>query len=247
MYWHGDFAGARVPYESALGAWREMGDRSEIANALYNLSFSYAMDLQRDEAGARRASELLDEALALYRELGDEHGQATVLWGIGVHLYFGSHNLEASVALEEALPLARRVGDRTLEAWCHHQLGSARLKLGDIDAGAGPPPRRPRAVRRRRRRRRASRSGSTTWPRSRPRRATCRGPRGSRASPAGSRPPRDRRWPGVVDEAFEQATRPNAANGLGAGGARPLPGRGRRARPSRTACATRWDPSRGRT
>ena len=213
QYWHGEFAGARGPYESALGAWREVGDRSEIANALYNLSFSYAMDLQRNEAGARRASELLDEALALYRELGDEHGQATVLWGIGVHRYFGSQNLEASVALEEALPLARRTGDRTLEAWCHHQLGSARLKLGDIVAG-----------------RNHLRAGLELFDAAGdvagvtiglddlaaveaaegdlPRAARLQGLARRIQAASGTA------LAGVVDEAFEQATRPNAASGL---------------------------------
>ena len=37
---------------------------------------------------SRLAAALLDEALALYRELGDEHGQANVLWGMGIQHYF---------------------------------------------------------------------------------------------------------------------------------------------------------------
>ncbi len=43
-YWQGDFAGAVRPYQTAVDVWRELGDRAEIANALYNLAFTYNMD-----------------------------------------------------------------------------------------------------------------------------------------------------------------------------------------------------------
>lgn len=213
VYWHGDFAVARPSYERALALWRTTGDRSEIANALYNLSFTYALDVERDEAGSRVASEGLAEALAVYRELGDERGQANVLWGLGISAYFAGDNEPAVEDFEAALPLARRIGDRTLEAWCHHQLGSARLKLGNLEAagehlraglrlfdGAGDV------------------AGVTLEFDGLAALAAAEGdlPRAGRlqglarriqaASGAG--------LAGVVEEAFERATRPNAANRL---------------------------------
>lgn len=134
VYWHGDLLGARPQYERALDLWRDIGDRAEIANALYNLSFCYSM-LTADDAGNQaQASSQLQEALAIYRSLGDDRGTADVMWGIGIQAYFRNRNEEAAPAFEEALVLYRKVGDRTQEAWALHQLGSARLKLGDPDA-----------------------------------------------------------------------------------------------------------------
>jgi tetratricopeptide (TPR) repeat protein len=132
LYWHGDLPASREPYQAALGIWREAGDRAEIANALYNLSFSYSM-VSTDDAGRREAASMLEEALAIYRSLGDDRGTANALWGIGVQAYFANDNVTAAPAFEEALGLYRKVGDRTQEAWALHQLGSTRLKLGETD------------------------------------------------------------------------------------------------------------------
>jgi len=132
IYWHGDMLGARPHYQLALDLWQADGDRAEIANALYNLSFSYSMASE----GAHQpeiATGQLQEALGIYRALGDDRGTANVLWGIGIQAYFRNSNEEAASAFEEALGLYRKAGDRTQEAWALHQLGSARLKLGDVD------------------------------------------------------------------------------------------------------------------
>ncbi len=134
LYWHGDLVGSRPSYQAALAIWREIGDQAEIANALYNLSFSYSMLAEDEPEGRRAAGGMLDEALALYRALGDDRGTANVLWGIGIQAYFGNDNVSAAPAFGEALELYRRVGDRTQEAWALHQLGSTRLKLGDPEA-----------------------------------------------------------------------------------------------------------------
>ncbi len=132
-YWHGDFQAAQRPYETALALWREDGDRAEIANALYNLSFCFAIGLATDPEASRQAAELLDEALELYRALDDARGQATVLWGMGTREYFMGRNEAAAATFRRALPLAQAIGDRTLEAWTRHQLGTSTLKLGEVD------------------------------------------------------------------------------------------------------------------
>jgi tetratricopeptide (TPR) repeat protein len=212
-YWHGDFVAALGPYETALAAWRETGDRSEIANAAYNLAFCYAVGRLSDEEGGRRGDALLAEALALYQALGDERGQASVLWGMGTREYFAGENAAAAATFTRALPLAQRVGDRTLEAWTRHQLGTATLKLGDVAVA-----------------RDHMRQGMTLFdaagdvagvtlafddlaavaaaegdlPNAARLQALAR--RLQAASGTG--------LAGVVDEAFEQATRPNAANRL---------------------------------
>jgi predicted ATPase/class 3 adenylate cyclase len=130
LYWHGDMIAARGPYQAALDLWREVGDEAEVANALYNLSFTYSMATVNDPASQRVAGEILDEALAIYRRLGDDRGTANVLWAQGIQAYFSNDNAAAAPFFAEALDLYRKVGDRTQEAWALHQLGSARLKLG---------------------------------------------------------------------------------------------------------------------
>ena len=139
IYWHGEVYGARPDYEAALAIWREVGDRREIANACYNLSFVYTMGAIPElppDAGEQAAA-LLDEALSTYRSLGDVLGEANVFWGIGTQHFFARDDARAAEAFESALALYRTLGDRTQEAWSLHMLGTARLRLGEIDLARG--------------------------------------------------------------------------------------------------------------
>ena len=136
-WWRAD-AETMVPaYREALELWRSIGDKREIANALYNLSFQNAVLSDRVER-ASAGTELQDEALAMYREIGDERGQANVLWALGNYLYVnakGDHGVEH---FREALAIFERVGERTMEAWAQHMLGSALLRLGDLEGVHAP-------------------------------------------------------------------------------------------------------------
>ena len=116
---------------SLAGGGRPSRDRERVVQPLVQLCDE---PRSRTRPGSLRAAALLDEALGLYRELGDRRGQANALWGIGIRHYFRNENELAAEALEQALVLARDVGDRTLEAWARHQLGSTRIKLGDLEA-----------------------------------------------------------------------------------------------------------------
>ena len=137
-WWQGDIAAMRAPYGEAVALWRSIGDRRELANALYNYAFCFsiqpgtgAQPASIDPTGEGRAA--LDQALALYRELGDEAGQANVLWGIGnLHYFHGELDASAAV-LEEALPLQRRAGNQTMVAWSLHMLGSALLQRHELE------------------------------------------------------------------------------------------------------------------
>jgi len=137
-WWQADIPPMRVSYEEAVALWRADGDRAELANALYNYSFCFTMPANPREApgnadpdGIGLAS--LAEALDLYRALGDERGQANVLWGMGNKQYFGNDPGAGVAAMTESLEIYRRVGDRTMEAWTLHMLGSAKLRLGDTE------------------------------------------------------------------------------------------------------------------
>jgi predicted ATPase/class 3 adenylate cyclase len=142
-WWQADIASMRVAYEEAVTLWRADGDRAELANALYNYSFCFTVPVNPLEAlgnadpdGVGWAS--LEEALELYRALGDERGQANILWGMGNKRYFQGDPQAGIAELDQALQIYRRVGDRTMEAWALHMLGAGLLRLGDGEAARAP-------------------------------------------------------------------------------------------------------------
>src|SRR5206468_5888864 len=92
-WWQADIKAMRPAYEEAVEIWRRLGDRGELANALYNYSFVFSVPEDPtniaetlDVSGEGERAQ--DEALALYRELGDVRGEANVLWGKGNKKYF---------------------------------------------------------------------------------------------------------------------------------------------------------------
>jgi predicted ATPase/class 3 adenylate cyclase len=140
-YWQADFEASRPWYQAALEIWRTLGDRREIANGLYNLGSSNIPALRRggdsrDTETWRRARTDLDEALENYEAIGDRLGQGNVLWGIGGLYYFASEVAEAEGWYVRSLEHFRAAGNRTMEAWALHMLGSAVLKQGRTDSAA---------------------------------------------------------------------------------------------------------------
>jgi predicted ATPase/class 3 adenylate cyclase len=137
-WWQGDIAAMREPYGEAVEIWRALGDSAELANALYNYAFIFSVPGQPtadmsdlDPTGEGRRS--LEEALTLYRRLGDLRGEANVLWGLGQQAYFTMRGDGGIETFRQALDLFRRAGDRTMEAWAQHMLGSALLRGGRVE------------------------------------------------------------------------------------------------------------------
>jgi predicted ATPase/class 3 adenylate cyclase len=134
-WWQGDIAAMAPAYREAADLWRGLDDRAELANALYNYSFAYTVpaspDVLADPTGEGLAA--LEEALAIYRELGDDRGEANVLWGMGNMRYFSNQIDPGSEDMRLALEKFRKVGDRTMEAWTLHMLGGALLRRGRLD------------------------------------------------------------------------------------------------------------------
>jgi len=139
-WWQADIARMREAYDEAVAIWRAQGDRRELANALYNASFAFTIPVPRDGRqvvdpdGVGMAT--LREALAIYREIGDEHGEANVLWGIGNLQYFAQEVDPDAPEIGLALEKFRKVGDRTMEAWTLHMLGGAFLRHDRIEEAA---------------------------------------------------------------------------------------------------------------
>ncbi len=124
-YWQSDQPVAQRWYDEALEIWRGIGDKKEIANALYNRAYAdiiIVMGGAPVEDGLARGRGMLEEALELYREIGDKGGEGNVVWGLGSYYYFTADATEAEAWYQRSLDLHRTAGDRTMEAWSLHML-----------------------------------------------------------------------------------------------------------------------------
>ena len=124
-YWQADLPAARVWYSEALELARAAGDDARTANALYNLSFALSLPQEKmDEARA-----IASEAVELYRRVGDEAGIGRALWGLANTYYFDRRNIDGIAAVEEALQIFRRLGDRFMTAWSLYMIGLFNLPI----------------------------------------------------------------------------------------------------------------------
>ena len=79
---------------------------------------------------------MMDEALAIYRELDDMGGEADVLWGLGGYLLFVGAPAEAESLYVRSMELHRATGQRTMEAWSLHMLSTALLQQQRFEEAA---------------------------------------------------------------------------------------------------------------
>jgi tetratricopeptide (TPR) repeat protein len=135
-YWQSDQATATTWYDEALSIWRTIGDKREIANALYNRAYADVIVVMGgmrldDDLAAGKAR--LEEALALYREIGDTGGEGNIMWGLGSYYYFTAEAEQAESWYRQSLDLHRRAGDRTMEAWSLHMLTLTAVAQRHVD------------------------------------------------------------------------------------------------------------------
>ncbi len=118
---------------SRSGGRSATGGRSRTPPTTCRSCFTMGILREPPPDAREQADALLDEALDIYRSLGDVPGEANVEWGIGIQHYFANDNAAAVPAFRASLDLYRKVGDLTQEAWSLHQLGLSLLKLGELD------------------------------------------------------------------------------------------------------------------
>ena len=133
LWWQADILAMKAAYAEAVDIWRVLGEKREIANALYNYAFAFSVnpDPSLDPAIADpdgTGHRALEEALALYLELGDRQGQANVLWGLGNRDYFLLTSDAGETRFRAAYQLFQEAGDATMSAWSKHMLGGALLR-----------------------------------------------------------------------------------------------------------------------
>jgi len=132
-YWLGDFVSARGFYEEALTLARQLGDDAVIANAAYNLAFVAETE---DTVGVALASPLgqalLEESLALHRELSDRRGVAKVLWALGAASSRTGDVNAAEERYRDSLAVFRDLDDRFMTGWALFELGALALKKMEL-------------------------------------------------------------------------------------------------------------------
>jgi predicted ATPase/class 3 adenylate cyclase len=139
-YWQSDRPAAARWYDEALAIWRKLGDRSQIANALYNRAYAdmiVVMDGNARPETLDSAVLLLREAVDIYREIGDKGGEGNVVWGLGSFYYFTADAATAEGWFRRSLDLHRAAGDRTMEAWSLHMIALAATGQRHADEARG--------------------------------------------------------------------------------------------------------------
>jgi tetratricopeptide (TPR) repeat protein len=131
-YWMGDFARAGQWYQECLTIRLELGDPRAIAEAKYNLAFAHGIappPIQDLDTAMR----LLDEALALFGEQGDDEGTAKATWGLATMAY-GREDWAGVAELGRASVQKFRGLDNPFGlGWALHLEGLALAVLGRSD------------------------------------------------------------------------------------------------------------------
>ncbi len=122
-YWQGDADGARVWYQETLDLARARADDRAEANALYNMTFTYAWQPEAQE----EARVVAEESLAVNRRLDDRLGIGRALWAVASTYYFESDWDEAATRLEEALAIFRELDDRFMIGWSLYMRALVRM------------------------------------------------------------------------------------------------------------------------
>jgi predicted ATPase/class 3 adenylate cyclase len=144
-YWMADGEAARAFYEREIDLQRQLGNRAGEAWALYSIAFTDMYwgtaggDYAFDPEHLARASTNMEQAVKLYREIGDRAGTAQALWG--------EANITWSLAppvdspefeqgrqnLMEALAIFEEVGDSFMTAWTRYTIAMTDVRLGDLE------------------------------------------------------------------------------------------------------------------
>ena len=130
-YWQGDMTATQTFYDESLALVREGGDPELIANALYNCSFPSNVTGK----DVPRARALLEEALPIYRRLGNEPGIANCLWALGQSHVQTNDDVLAAQSLDEAASYFRKLGNLFGLGWAQFLRALLALKVGDLVSG----------------------------------------------------------------------------------------------------------------
>ena len=113
----------------ALRLWREVGDRSRVAQELFQIAMAHSA-----AGDAAKAVEWLRESAEAWRAAGVPTEQARTFNDLGRVLRKAGRKEEAQRAYDSSLAIARRIGDRHLEIYALHNRGALLTDRGDIES-----------------------------------------------------------------------------------------------------------------
>ena len=129
FWWtRGHFAEGRRWIERALARGKDV-DPAVRARALLG-----AAQLAGGQGDQRRAIRLMEESLALHRELGDEQGIAMMLLNLGYAARAEDDPARAKAYFEESLTIRKSFGDVRGHSLALEGLGTIALTEGDLDS-----------------------------------------------------------------------------------------------------------------
>jgi predicted ATPase len=133
MAWQqGDYAEAQPDLEEAVTIFRELGEKSELAQATHWLGHNTF-----DQKRYWNARQQFSESLALYRELGDEEYAVILSKDVGLVAYHEGDYLAARLRFEEVLAFYRHRDITTSVADALVHLGDLARLDGDLDLASG--------------------------------------------------------------------------------------------------------------
>jgi predicted ATPase/class 3 adenylate cyclase len=135
VYWLADMTLTKRYYREGYDLAGKLDIKPERAKAAYNLSFAYMLTGGKEHEEALR---LLEEALSIYKSLGDRASVGRAAWALGSVYGEGPNkthedHLKAKQFAHEALVEHRALGNRFDISWDLHGTGFAALKLGQLD------------------------------------------------------------------------------------------------------------------
>jgi len=126
-WWHASLDDAKAFYLQALQLEEGLGDNGRIANALYNYGLARAVGGDPDDG-----INLLNRALSIYTDAGDNLGVASVEWGLGTAISITRSNYEeALVHFQRALAGFQEMNEAFMLGWSHRMVGLMHARLGD--------------------------------------------------------------------------------------------------------------------
>ncbi len=124
-YWTGDSVACRSFYEQAVEIRRKGDDKKSLLNALYNLSFPVS-----DEDGLEAATTILDEALVLAEEIGDERMLGMIFTALS-RTWLDASPEDSHRYAGKAIQAGENIGDPIFVAWATSLLAGTEHVMGD--------------------------------------------------------------------------------------------------------------------
>jgi CHAT domain-containing protein/Flp pilus assembly protein TadD len=115
-------------FEQALTLAEKAGARGSVANTLGNLGLCYY-----ELGDFEKADPLTSRAAGLFGEIGDLYRRQSYLRALGDQAFYGRGDIEKATSYyQQALALARQIGERASAARCLERMTDVALSSGDL-------------------------------------------------------------------------------------------------------------------